>query len=296
MSAQLADKTTSVPIAGDRDVNIEPGQPYPGPYRGSQYSIVDSRNHGTVIEWKYNDLVVHVKPPSGLLDRLQYLGKSRGSGRGSIRITADREILTKINADEYRYSHQAPVSSGWIPVYLGKLEGDLDFDIENDPSFPDRNLWVWSGFTFNHGERWSVSKDDRLIWTWQDYRFYSAFEHRDLINKYAKYRRIAGRLYINEHGHVYVNVPREEVPPGEAEMVEQVYDEWRRHANNNGKRAAKRLVERRLKVTGDGDPSKGHLPLYIGHLSEFDDGTVPKPVVTDEGYYVDASREEAGGY
>ena len=288
MSAQVTDNTVSVPIADDTDVSVEPGQPYPAPYRGSQYSIVDSRKHGTVIEWKYNDLVVHVEPPSGLLDRLQSLGKSRGSGKGSIRVTADREILTKINADSYVHSHQAPVKSGWIPVYLGKLEGSLDFDIENDPSFPNRDLWVWSGFTFKHGERWSVSHNDQLIWTWKNYRFYSAFEHQELV--------IAGRLYINEYGHVYVNVPRDEVPPGETEMVEQVYDEWRRHANKNNKRAAMRLVERRLKVTGDGDPSKGHLPLYIGHLSEFDEGLIPKPVVADEEYYLDASRDEGGGY
>lgn len=296
MSAQVTDNTVSVPIADNRDVSVEPGQPYPAPYRGSQYSIVDSRKHGTVIEWKYNDLVVHVEPPGGLIDRLQSLGKSRGSGKGSIRITADREILTKINADSYVHSHQAPVKSGWIPVYLGKLDGHLDFDIDNDPSFPTRDLWVWSGFTFNHGERWSVSNNDQLIWTWKNYRFYSAFEHSDLINKYATYRKIAGRLYINEHGHVYVNVPRDEVPPGETEMVEQVYDEWRRYANRNNKRAAMRLVERRLKVTGDGDPSEGHLPIYIGHLSEFDDGLIPKPVVADEEYYIDASHEEGGGY
>ena len=296
MSAQVTDNTVSVPIADNRDVSVEPGQPYPAPYRGSQYSIVDSRKHGTVIEWKYNDLVVHVEPPDRLIDRLQSLGKSRGSGKGSIRITADQEILTKINADSYVHSHQAPVKSGWIPVYLGKLDGNLDFDIDNDPSFPTRDLWVWSGFTFNHGERWSVSNNDQLIWTWKNYRFYSAFEHPDLINKYATYRKIAGRLYINEHGHVYVNVPRDEVPPGETEMVEQVYDEWRRYANRNNKRAAMRLVERRLKVTGDGDPSEGHLPIYIGHLSEFDDGLIPKPVVADEEYYIDASHEEGGGY
>jgi hypothetical protein len=296
MSARLADRSTTVPIADGTDVRIEPGQPYPSPYRGSRYSIVDSRRNGTVLEWKYKDLVVHVDPPAELLDSLHHLGKSRGSGRGSIRVTADRSVLTKIHTDSYRFSQEAPVDSGWIPVYLGKLEGDLGFDIDNDPSVPDRDHWVWGGFSFNHGERWSVSDDDRLIWTWQDYRFHSALDHDDLIAKYARYRQIAGRLYVNEHGHVFVNVPRDEVPPSEADTVDRVYEEWRHHVDANDDRAAKRLVQRRLKVTGDGDPSDGHLPLYIGHLSEFDEGAVPKPVVTDETYYVEASRRESGRY
>jgi hypothetical protein len=227
---------------------------------------------------------------------MQAMGKSRATGRGSVRITADREVLTKINAEAYEHSKQAPVSSGWIVVYLGQLDGDVGFDIDNDPSFPDRDPWVWSGFSFNHGEQWTVSHENRLLWTWQDYRFYSAFEHQELVETYEKYRKIAGRLYINEHGHIYVNAPQDEVPPGEADTVKQIYNEWRQHAEANNKRAGKNLVTRRLKVTGDGDPSEGHLPLYIGHLSEFDDGTVPKPVVTDENYFVEASREEAGGY
>jgi hypothetical protein len=296
MSARLADQPTRVPVADGMDVRIEPGYPYPSPYRGSQYSIVDSRTHGTVLEWKYNDLVVHVDPPEGLLDRLRSIGKSRGSGKGSIRITADRSVLTKVHTDAYRHAQKAPVNRGWVPVYLGELDGELGFDIDNDPSVPDRDYWIWSGFSFNHGERWSVSNNDQLIWTWQNYRFTSALDHSDLIETYAAYRTNAGRLYINEHGHVFVNVPRDKVPPSETDTVDQIYEEWRHHVDASGKTAAKRLVKRRLKVTGDGDPAEGHLPFYIGHLSEFDDGAVPKPVVTDETYYVDASRQEPGGY
>ena len=296
MSGRLIDEPTNVPIDDGQDVQIDPGQPWPAPYRGSRYSIVDSRRRGTVLQWKYNDLVVHVEPPEGLVDRLESLGKSRGSGKGTIRVTAGREVLTKIHSSSYVHVNQAPVDAGWIPVYLGQLDGDLDFDIEIDPTVPDRDLWVWGGFPFNHGERWSVSHDGRLVWKWQDYCFYSVFDHSDLVAKYEQYRAIAGRLYINEFGHVYINVPRSEVPPGEEETVEQVFSAWQKDAEQRGDTAAQRLVNRRLKVTGDGDPTEGHLPLYIGHLSEFNDGTVPRPVVTDEEYYVATAREESGSY
>jgi hypothetical protein len=296
VTGSVTDTPTEVPIADGQDVSIEPSQPYPAPYRGSKYSVVDSRRHGTVLQWKYNDLVVHVEPPGGLVDRLESLGKSRGSGKGSIRITAGQEVLTKIHSSNYPYIDQAPVDTGWIPVYLGRLTGDLDFDIDIDPAPPDADLWVWGGFPFNHGESWGVAHDDRLVWKWQDYRFYSAFGHADLVEKYQQYRVIAGRLYINEFGHIFINVARDEVPPGKEEAVEQVFADWQAAVERSGDTAAQRLVNRRLKVTGDGDPTEGLLPMYVGHLSEFDDGTVPKPVVTDPEYYVAAAREEDGGF
>lgn len=296
MSGQLTSEVTVVPIADDQDVEVRPGQPFPGPYRGSRYSIVDSRRHDTVLQWKYNDLVVHVDPPANMVKQIKSLGKSRGSGKGSIRITADREVLTKVHSSRYSRSEQAPVDDGWIPVYIGQLNGNLNFDINNDPNPPDDELWIWGGFPFNHGETWSVSHDDRLVWKWKDYRFYSAFDHSDIINVYDRYRTVSGRLYINEFGNVFVNAPRDSIPPDETESVEDVFDRWQSHIKEKGDAAAQRLVKRRLKVTGDGDPSEGHLPLYIGHLSKFDSGAIPKPVVTDEEYYMVASREERGGH
>ncbi|WP_138007383.1 hypothetical protein [Halalkalirubrum salinum] len=296
MSGRLIGESATVPIAKGKDVHLEPGKPWPAPYRGSRYSILDSKRHGTVLQWKYNDLVVHVEPPNNLLDQLRFFGKSRGSGKGSIRITAGREILTKIHTTAYSYSDEAPVDTGWIPVYLGKLDGGLGFDINIDPDLPNTDLWVWDGFSFNHGESWSVSYDGELIWKWQDYRFESIFDHTDLVSTYERYRTTAGRMYINEFGHIYVNVPRDEIPSGQREEIQNVFDEWQTFVEQNRDAAAQRLVDRRLKVTGDGDPTEGHLPLYIGHLSEFDEGIIPKPIVTDEEYYIAASNEEVGGY
>lgn len=291
--AGIVDAETDVPIAGDRDVEIEPGMPWPAPYRGSRYSLIDSRRHRqAVLQWKYRDLQAIIDPPEGLEQRLQELGKSSGSGKGSIRITADGEVLTKVHSADYPAMHAAPVDTGWIPVYCGKLDGDLGFDIPIDPTPPDDAIDVWSGFPFNHGERWGVGVDGRLVWKWRGYRFYSAFEHPELISAYREYRQTPGRLYINEFGHIFINAPLDDVPTDKEAEVAEVYDEWERGVRRTNDKAAQRLVSRRLKTTGGGDPSKGHLPVYLGHLSEFDDGAVPRPVVDDETYYVAAAKGE----
>lgn len=293
MSARIRSATTKVPISEERDVEIDPGDPYPAPYRGSKYSIVDSRKHDQVVlRWKYNDLVVMIDPPNGLVSQLQEFGKSEGHGRGSIRVTAAGEVLTKIQTDSYINSDKAPVSNGWIPVYLGKLDGEIGFDIEINPPKLENEADIWGGFPFNHGESWSVGVNDNLIWTWQDYRFESAFDHSELISTYQQYRSTAGRLYINEYEQVFINVPSDQVPASEQKNVTKIYNDWQRRAEQNNRDAARRLVSRRLKITGDGDPGEGHLPLHIGHLSEFDHGIIPRPVVTDKEYFVKAARAE----
>ena len=291
MTGKIVSTTTQVPIADGRDVKISPGDPYPAPYRGSKYSVVDSRKHNqTVLRWKYKDLVVMTEPPDGIVSALQAYGKSGGDGRGSIRVTAAGEVLTKIESSNYTNSESAPVSNGWIPVYVGKLDGELGYDINLDREKLNKSADIWDGFSFNHGETWSVAGDGSLIWTWQDYRFVSAFDHSDLVSTYEKFRKTAGRLYINEFKHVFINVPPQKVPATNQKTVTNIHDQWQQRVNQNGNNAALRLVTRRLKVTGDGNPDEGHLPLYIGHLSEFDDGLIPRPVVTDEEYFVQAAR------
>lgn len=291
--AKLVDTKTVVPIKGDRDVELEPMMPWPSTYRGSRYSLVESRRHRqTVLQWKYRDLQVIVDPPNGLEERLRDIGKSSGSGKGSLRITADGEVLAKVHSSDYIDISAAPVDTGWIPVYCGKLDGELGFDIQIDPTPEGDTVRVWNGFPFNHGERWAVSFNNELVWKWQDYRFQSAFDHSDLIDTYQSYRRTPGRLYINEFGHVFINAPQSDVPKGKENEVAQLYDSWERNVTRSNNTAAKRLVSRRLKVTGGGDPSEGHLPIYIGHLSQFDDGLVPRPVVDDETYYVAAAKGE----
>ena len=288
MLTTISNEATKVPLEGGDEVLIAPGQPWPSTYRGSKYSLVESRRHGEVVRWQYKDLNAQVYPPEGLVDAFQDIGKDQGTGKGSFRVTAGGEILTKVNAEDYSNIAEAPVSTGWIPVYVGKLEGNLGFDqISLRPSLESTDdIRIWTGFSFNHGERWSVSHTGSLIWSWQDYKFESAFEHPEIVEKYERYRQKGGRLYINEYGHIFVNAPRSEIPSEAVDKVLEVFQSWKGKADRNNKTAEKRLVNRRLKVTSeDNDPQNGHLPLYIGHLTQFDDGLVPRPVVTDPSYY-----------
>lgn len=300
MTGEIRRTATTVPINGGRDVAIEPGKPWPSAYRGSKYSLVESRNRSRdhVVRWQHKELPAYCTPPDGLLDAMQAVGKSESTGVGSFRITADGEVLTKVAAASYKYSNQAPHGDGWIAVYLGRLDGKLGFDKVNiDPTPPDSDIKMWDGFTFNHGERWAVSHNDQLVWKRPGYRFTSAFDHSELIACYNQYRRTAGRLYINEYGHTWVNVPRSEVPENQKNEIESLVDRWYEQVERNNRTTAKRLVTRRLKTTSpDDEPETGHLPVYIGPLTRFDDGTIPRPVVTDESYFVDASRDPTDGF
>lgn len=290
-------ESTKVPLTGGRDVTIDPGSPWPSSYRGSKYSLVHSHRFGQfVLQWQYNDLQIYLEPPAGLVESMRSVGKSNGSGSGSFRITAGREVLTKVNVDHYVNADAAPTDSGWSLVYLGKLRGGLPFtDVYIDPeSDPTREICIWEGLPFNHGETWVVDVYDSLLWKWQGYQFESAFDHPEIIDKYAEYRNTPGRLYINEFGHIWVNIPREGIPESRRAEVIQLFSDWRERAKTEGKDSVRRLVNRRLVATGGGDPTRGHLPIHIGHISEFDDGLVPRPVVDDPKYFVDAGRERDG--
>ncbi|MBV0926236.1 hypothetical protein KTS45_18675 [Halomicroarcula limicola] len=287
MTASLEEVSTTVPITDGQSVSIEPGQPWPSAYRGSKYSLVSDEDYDDpVVKWKQRDLAIFTDPPDGLWRALALLGKS--GGYGSFRVTADSEIITKVPADEYKHVEQAPVDSGWIPVYVGQLSGTIDFDeVDSDPSTPSRQqINVWTGFPFNHGERWSVSHEGTLFWKWRDYRFESTFDHSELVETYQSYRGTAGRLYLTEYGHIWVNVPKNDIAPGKEGAIGTAIKDWKRDAEASGNTATLRLVNRRLVATSrDDDPSTGHFPIHLGHLRSFDDGLIPKPVVDDPSYY-----------
>ncbi|WP_336361570.1 hypothetical protein [Haladaptatus sp. ZSTT2] len=224
---------------------------------------------------------------------MQAVGKTNGTGTGAFRITAAGEVLTKVHSDDYAHIEEAPHKRGWIPVYIGKLEGRLGFNkINNDPEVPPADeITIWDGFTFGHGERWVVNANGELIWKRKKYRFKSAFSHDELVARYEEYRQRGGRLYINEYGHIFVNAPAEEVPPAKQDEVLSTFETWKNRAKSQGDSTGLRLVTRRLKATSpNNDPKNGHLPLYIGHLEQFDEGLIPRPVVTDMNYYVACSK------
>jgi len=298
MALKLHRVETQVPLRGDEDVTIGPEDPWPSAYRGSKYSLVQSRKHNKlVMAWQYDDVTLYLERPSNLEEAMRSVGKSDGNATGSFRVTAGKEVLTKVQAKHYEHTELAPVDQGWVPVYLGQLEGDLGFTgIEIDPPLSKNgSVAVWEGLPFNHGETWAVSVNDVLIWKRQGYRrgyrFTSAFDHSELIDRYKKYRTIPGRLYINEYGHVWGNVPTDEVPRDRRDTIQQMYRDWKKKSERENKTDILRLVRRRLKATGGGDPSEGHLPVYFGHISQFDDGKIPRPIVDDTHYFVDEGRD-----
>jgi hypothetical protein len=294
MNLTFDETPTDVPIAGNQSVSVSPGQPWPSAYRGSRYSIVshDEFSEGHVLKWKQRDLSIFAEPPQGLRRRMALVGKA--GGFGSFRITARGEVITKVEADNYSNVDEAPVSEGWIPVYLGSMSGKIDFgSVDTDPVSPGSGVAVWKGLPFNHGERWSVSHDSGLIWTWRDYRFESAFNHTELIETYDQYRPNPGRLYVTEHGHVWVNIPHDDVMPGKRWEIKDALRSWREEAESQDDIATLRLVNRRLVATSPTeDPADGHLPIHIGHLREFDDGVVPRPIIDNEGYYAEVGQYE----
>ena len=286
--SKLARTETTVPVKGNKQLTVETGHPWPSAYPGSKYSVVSSRSLGDVAQWSHmGDIQAVTQVPDGLQDELQRLGKP--GGHGSFRVTSSGEVLTKVPADNYSKTSEAEFNRGHIPVYVGMLEGTFDFDaFTNDPVAGGRDdIRVWSGLPFGHGETWAVCSDDALRWTWRDYYFESAFDHPDIVTAYKRLRPMGGRIYINEHGHIWGNVDRGVVPAGEEVRVDEAFRNWQQSA----KPAEKRLVERRLQRTTSDAVENGLLPVYLGHLSEFDDGMVPKPVVTDNMYFTDSGMD-----
>lgn len=294
MTLTIETTSTTVPISGGRSVTIDPKQPWPSAYRGSRYSLVSDEDFGddVVLKWKQRDLEIFAQPPKGLRTEMVLAGKS--GGYGSFRVTARGEVITKVPADDYSNLDQAPVSEGWIPVYLGKLTGEIDFgSVETDPTPPRNGVTVWTGLPFNHGERWAVSQSGELVWKWRDYRFTSAFDHPEIVEAYSQYRPNPGRLYVTEHGHIWVNVPHNDVLPEKRSEIREAIDSWKRNAEKTGDAATLRLVNRRLVATSQtDDPADGHLPVHLGHLSEFDEGMVPRPVVDDDEYFLEVGAHE----
>lgn len=293
MTATFKTSSTKVPIANGQSVTLDPGLPWPSAYRGSKYSLVTNSEFDDVaLKWEHRDLSIFAEPPEHLRDAMEDIGKQ--NGLGSFRVTSQREVLTKVPADQYPHVEQAPVSDGWVPVYLGTLSGEPDFGtVDVNPSSPTDGVRIWTGFPFNHGERWAVSHDDTLVWKWRDYRFESAFDHPELIDAYYTYRPTPGRFYVTEYGHVWINVPHNDVTAGSGADIRNAVTRWRDQAEANNNRSTLRLVNRRLVATSSSDdPSDGHIPIHLGTLRDFDSGVTPRPVVDDEAYYLDVGQYE----
>jgi hypothetical protein len=286
--AQLNRNPTTVSPDEDLVVSIESGKPWPGVYRGSKYSL--RRDGGGVsLYLSHRRIELEGAVPDGLLDALLAVGKSDGAGLGSVRVTANRDVLTKVQADNYPAVDEALVDEGWIPVYVGKLSGVIAFpNVENNPAAGALDPpCVWEGLPFNHGESWTMPARGGPEWRIklsQSYKFPSANDHTDLTRTFRSFRPSGGRFRINEHGHIWIELPNQKVQKS-AQLADKV-ESWYETAKDRGRNQILQLIHRRLEATGGGDPSSGRLPIYLGHISDYDSGEVPTPTINDRSYYV----------
>ena len=303
MSTTRINRTpTTVRAYGDVTVTIESGQPWPGVYRGSKYTIRgNGHGHGSGsgsgsgsrrdVGLYLNHALVELEGtlPDGLVEALSELGKADGIGLGTVRVTANREVLTKIRANHYSNVEEAFVNEGWIPVYIGKLSGEIEFrHVDNNP---DRSKLdppcVWEGLPFRHGERWTVPVSGGPEWRiklQQSFQFPSPFDHTDLTRTFRAFRSSGGRFRVNEHGHVWIELPNRDVQ--QYAQISDKVDQWYQEARERGRNQLLQLIHRRLEATGKGNPKDGLFPIYIGHISEYDQGDIPTPIINDETYYV----------
>jgi hypothetical protein len=295
MSRASVNRTpTNVRTYGDLVVSIESGQPWPGVYRGSKYTL---RQNGSEvgIYLNYRRLELQGSMPVGLVEALRDIGKSDGTGRGSIRITANRDVLTKIHAANYPNVDEALVDEGWIPVYVGKLSGAIELpNVDNDPDDGTLNPpCVWEGLPFKHGERWTMPVSGGPEWRIklaQAFQFPSTHDHTDLTRTFRSFRPNGGRFRINEHGHIWMELPNDDVQ--NSNQLADKIEAWVDDARDRGRNQLLQLIHRRLEATGNGDPKKGQFPIYLGHISKYDRGDIPTPIVTDEAYYVAEAADD----
>lgn len=235
---------------------VEPGDPWPLPYRGSKYSVVPLEGGHIVVWGRYGQRVPAERVPPGLVDAVRHVKKSNGS----FRITAHGAVITKTEA------------SGWSPFFVGLYEGGLSFPGLNDnPNGLERGKY-WTGFPFQSGEEWSVSPAARssshLSWSRLSRRFRSIGRYPEILETCLSIRPRGGLLYITEHGHIWMNVPDGGLAPRYKRefrelQMEQVADF---KASNNA--VLLRLLVKRLEATK-------MRPVYVGRISDFDDGKAP---------------------
>lgn len=286
--AKINRTPTTVRAYGDLTVSIESGQPWPSAYRGSKYTIRGNESDAGLY---LNHALLELEGtlPEGLVETLRELGKSDGLGFGTVRVTANRDVLTKIKAEHYQHVEEAFVDEGWIPVYVGKLSGEIEFPHVNnnpDPGTLDPPC-VWEGLPFRHGDRWTVPVSGGPEWRiklQQSFQFPSQFDHTDLTRTYRSFRSSGGRFRINEHGHVWIELPNSQID--RSSQVSDKVDQWYQDAKEHGRNQLLQLIHRRLESTGNGDPKDGLLPIYIGHISDYDQGDIPTPIINDKAYYV----------
>lgn len=263
---EIVEESTIAPGPYGKDMEIKPYEEWPLPYRGSKYSLVEKEIDGEsrwFVIWKYRDLEpIYNKDKNGnpnLPGNLISCFRRIGKNGGRFRVTPKREVLTKVKNN----------NGNWISYYLGKLEGEWNFGHNIDLNPYIEPFSIWTGFPFNHGECWSVwirrGAGSKLYWKSETIYLNSIKEHPNLVKTYLELRPLGGRLYINEYGHIWMNLKKDDLGIKYKYKIKYMIEKFFETFKGN-----KRLIQMRLRH------SKGCWPIYLGNIETYDYGDPPR--------------------
>jgi len=260
----LDEKTTVIgpsKLPGLRNkVELKPGDPWNVPYRGSKYTITSLKDDKNV-SWSRTGIKCNCTNISkDFIDKIMRYK----NGLGSFLITPHKEIIA-------RYQDEA--TGKWPAVYVGILEGKMEFDsFDLDPELEIGQLWT--GFMFKHGESFSVWSRDRsdnfLHWKRLGIHFRTVDQYAKLCTLVREIRPKGGRLYLNEYGHIWMNVPFSidlDVGHKWIPQIKQTISESRSHLSNN---------ETLLSATYDRVETTKTFPIYLGKVDEYMKSELPR--------------------
>ncbi len=143
---------------------------------------------------------------------------------------------------------------------------DLDPDLETGQ--------LWTGFMFGHGEPFTVWSRDRsdncLHWKRLGIHFRTVDEYHRLCSLVREIRPRGGRLYINEYGHIWMNVSQS--------IDLDVGHSWNSKIRDNLTLSKKTLSKNEilLAATHDRVFTTKTYPIYVGKVEEFASVGIPR--------------------
>jgi hypothetical protein len=245
-------------------VRLSPGDPWPLPYRGSRYSIREVNRFLKAVWASEDDILLTTTYPKQTVDALRKVSKPRGS----FRITAHGAVITKVAKDG---------DGPWHAIYVGPYSNDLSFpSIELNPTGLKQGMH-WTGLPFQHGEIWTVSPrpgaSNILTWKHEGVTLGSTEPYPDLFRQYLSIRPRGGRVHFTEYGHVWMNLPDDEVSYAFRDEFRKIQSEQIDSLAKDGKTTILRLLQLRLIRTNC-------RPVYLGRTNDFDSGEAPWTLFT----------------
>jgi hypothetical protein len=221
------------------DILLRPNRPeelkeYEGIYRGTTYHV-DCRGK---VWWQagaaYPRLGVQFEDPEVISKIL--LARPQG---GSFRITESKEILTKVFDED----------KGYIPVYIGKLEGDIVLEKLKWKPGKMKPGSLWPGLY--DGTKLSVNTGRQILIHTGGYKLYAKEGHEDLAKMVLRFngRLGGGSFRINENGAVIALLYRCPYP----EMIQEQLGHLTSEEKN--------IIDIRNKLDTD-----QRVPIYVGEF------------------------------